>query len=104
MPVVIFRKDEPDRAREAREPRRRAPAEFGRVAPPHMCLSEQQAENRARHGDYGAQQREDDVRDRAQESVQQYLRIAREYRVIPVRPATVVMCPQVELAHACCGT
>ena len=93
MPIVIFRQDEPDRARDANEPLRRPPAEFGRVAPPDVSLAQQQPENRARHRDRRAEQRENDIGNRTQKSVQQYLRIARENRVIPVRSPTIVMCP-----------
>lgn len=75
MAIVVLGKDDSQEPEGDSEPRRRAPSEFGRVAPPDVKLPEGEACEGPRPREVPKQCRDYGVGHRAKEPVEQYRRI-----------------------------
>ena len=98
MAVVVFGEDESNGVERGDEPGRALPADFARVTPPQLQLSEREAGERAADRERTARSRDREVGERTEKAVEQDRRIARDDGMIPIRAPAVVVGAKVQLA------
>lgn len=96
MAIVVLGQHQGERPQEPFQPGRGLPAQLTRVPPPDVQLAEGETGQCAGPGDSTEQRGDGEVRQGAQESVEQDGGIRREHRVVEVRSAAIVMGSQVE--------
>ena len=100
VPVVIFWKNDREGTTDAHEPRRADPAEVCGVPPPNVELPEHEAEHRTDRSPRSEEEkrnRDRDVGNGAEKSVEKNVGIFRDDGVIPIRTAPVVVRPEMQL-------
>lgn len=96
MAVMVLGKHDPKKPKHGRETGGRPPAELGRMPPPDVNLTEQQAGDGALPREAPEKRRHDDIGERSQQPVQQHPRVQREDGMIEVGAAPVVMRAQMQ--------
>lgn len=97
MTVVVLGQHYLQGPQASAQPPGRPPAEVGRVAPPHVQLTQAQAQQCPGPRKMPYERSDGEIRHRAEKAVEQDGRIRRDDGVIEVGPPAVVMGAQVQL-------